>query len=136
MSDPAVVIDISIYRFHMQFLPIFPESLRVPVGADMLVIADHPDLVAIPPAGIPYIIIAAEEMPVIKQQTLHPGVVFITLHRCPDDGIIVLMDDFVSLEINTPVSIGRHFVEGLIGLGRQYGTSFLQAIVPDGITDL
>jgi len=90
----------------------------------------------VPAAGVAEIIIAAIEMPVFEQQAFHAGVVLILFHAPADDGIVDLVEDLVTLQVDTPVGICRNLVKGLVRLDGQNSASLEEGIVPYRVIDL
>jgi hypothetical protein len=108
-----------------------PERLRVAHGAHADPVADESNLRAIPSLPALHVPVVAEEVQVVEQHALHATVFEQLLASRADDGMIVLVQDFVRLQVQTPVAVAR--VERHV---REIRIREVQArLVPCGVDD-
>src|SRR3712207_6547498 len=87
------------------FILPFTEALCIPIRINIPVVLYHTDLISVPPRCDSDIIVRTIKMTVTKKKSIYPGIIFILLHGLSDLFISILMQNFISLDIETPVCI-------------------------------
>src|SRR5580658_5492617 len=100
-------------------------------GVDVLIVSDDPDLVGIPGVRRNIVVVVPPEMTVFEEDALYFVLVQQFLTPAANPRQIVLMDHFVTLEVEEPVAgTGGLGDIGLVGMFHPAG-EFVQ--IPDGM---
>src|SRR5579863_8661470 len=143
-ADPAVMVNIGVDPgdLELERPPLFPimdtvklrnsaERLGGFPGMDLLIVTDDADLVCIPGMGPDIVVVIPPEMAVFEQDALYFFLAQQFLTALTDPRQIVLMDHFVTLEVEKPVA-GTGGL-GDIGLVCMFRAAGVLVQVPDGI---